>query len=54
MAPTAIPLAKQVLRGLHSDQAVRVAGRALRARTAPEIEKLLGEFLAPRETVRNE
>ena len=54
MAPTAIPLAKQVLRGLHSDQAVRVAGRALRARTAPEIEALLGEFLAPRETVRND
>ncbi len=54
MAPTAIPLAKQVLRGLHSDQAVCVAGRALRARTAPEIEALLGEFLAPRETVRND
>ena len=54
MAPTAIPLAKQALRGLHSDQASHVAGRALRARTAPEIEKLLGEFLAPQETVRNE
>jgi phosphotransferase system enzyme I (PtsI) len=54
MAPTAIPLAKQVLRGLHSKQAAHVAARALRARTAPEIEKLLGELLAPRETVRNE
>jgi hypothetical protein len=43
-----------VLRGLHSDQAAHVAARALRARTAPEIEKLLGGFLAPRETVRNE
>jgi phosphotransferase system enzyme I (PtsI) len=54
MAPTAIPLAKQALRRLHSDQASHVAGRALRARTAAEIEKLLGEFLAPQETVRNE
>ena len=54
MAPTAIPLAKQVLRGLHSDRAAHVAARALRARTAAEIEKLLARFLAPQETVRND
>jgi phosphotransferase system enzyme I (PtsI) len=54
MAPTAIPLAKQVLRGLHSDRAAHVAARALRARTAADIEQLLAQFLAPQETVRNE
>jgi phosphotransferase system enzyme I (PtsI) len=54
MAPTAIPLAKQVLRGLDSGQAARVARRALRAGTAGEIDKLLVEFLAPREAVRKE
>ena len=54
MAPTAIPLAKQALRGLHSDQAARVAARALRARTAAEIEALLIEFLAPQEAVRKD
>jgi phosphotransferase system enzyme I (PtsI) len=54
MAPTAIPLAKQVLRGLHSDRAAHVAARALRARTAAEIEQLLAQFLAPQETVRND
>jgi phosphoenolpyruvate-protein phosphotransferase (PTS system enzyme I) len=54
MAPTAIPLAKQVLRGLHSDRAAQIAGRALRARCAPEIEQLLGEFLAPQETVKHD
>jgi phosphoenolpyruvate-protein phosphotransferase (PTS system enzyme I) len=54
MAPTAIPLAKQVLRGLHSGQAAQMAARALRARTGGEIEKLLVEFTAPQETVRND
>ena len=54
MAPTAIPLAKQVLRGLHSDRAAHIAARALRARTAAEIEQLLAHFLAPQETVRND
>jgi phosphotransferase system enzyme I (PtsI) len=53
MAATAIPLAKQVLRGLHSDQAARVAARALRARTAEEIQKLLIESLAPQEAARD-
>jgi phosphotransferase system enzyme I (PtsI) len=50
MAPTAIPLAKQALRGLHADRASHMAARALRARTAAEIEKLLAQFLAPQET----
>jgi phosphoenolpyruvate-protein phosphotransferase (PTS system enzyme I) len=54
MAPTAIPLAKQALRGLHSRQAAQMAARALRARTGGEIEKLLVEFTAPQETVRND
>jgi phosphotransferase system enzyme I (PtsI) len=49
MAPTAIPLAKQVLRGLHAGNAASVAARALRAGTAAEVEKTLLEFLAPQE-----
>ena len=46
MAPTAIPLAKQVLRGLHAADAAKVAARALRARTAAEVEQLLVEFVS--------
>jgi phosphotransferase system enzyme I (PtsI) len=49
MAPTAIPLAKQVLRGLHAGNAATVAARTLRAGTAAEIESALLEFLAPQE-----
>ena len=49
MAPTAIPLAKQVLRGLHAGNAATMAARTLRAGTAAEIEKALLEFLAPQE-----
>lgn len=49
MAPTAISLAKQVLRGLSAREAANVAARTLRAPTAAEIEKLLMEFLAPQE-----
>jgi len=52
MAPTAIPLAKQALRRLHSDQAARVAARAVRARTAGEIQQLLSAFRAEQEPVR--
>jgi phosphoenolpyruvate-protein phosphotransferase (PTS system enzyme I) len=47
MAPTAIPLAKQVLRDLRASDAARVAARALRAPTAADVEKTLIEFLAP-------
>ena len=48
MAPSAIPLAKQVLRELRASEAERVAARALRAATADEVEKQLTDFLAPR------
>jgi phosphoenolpyruvate-protein phosphotransferase (PTS system enzyme I) len=48
MAATAIPLAKQVLRGLDTGEATRLAGQALRARTAAEVEQALIRFLAPR------
>jgi phosphotransferase system enzyme I (PtsI) len=48
MAPTAIPLAKQVLRELNASDAARVAARTLRAATAADVEKELLEFLAPR------
>jgi phosphotransferase system enzyme I (PtsI) len=52
MTPTAIPLAKQVLRGLRAGDASRVAARALRARTAAEVEHVLIQFLAPQEVKR--
>jgi phosphotransferase system enzyme I (PtsI) len=53
MAPTAIPLAKQVLRGLRVGEATRMAARALKGRTAGDIEKVLIEFLAPVEIKGN-
>jgi phosphoenolpyruvate-protein phosphotransferase (PTS system enzyme I) len=49
MAATAIPLAKQVLRGLRAEDARRVASRALRAPTAADVERTLVEFLTPQE-----
>jgi len=52
MAPTAIPLAKQVLRSLSAGDAARAAARALRAHTAADVEKTLIDFLAPQETSR--
>ena len=52
MALTAIPLAKQVLRGLNAGDAARVAARALRARTAADVERELLQFLAPLEIKR--
>ena len=48
MAPTAIPLAKQAVRRLRAVEATTMAARALRARTATDVEKLLGEFLTSR------
>ncbi len=51
MAPTAIPLAKQALRGLNASEATSVAARAIRARTATDVERLLGEFLSARTKV---
>ena len=47
MAPTAIPLAKRVLRGLKASEARQAAGRALRARTKDEVEQCLMEWLTP-------
>ncbi len=49
MAPTAIPLAKQALRGVRARAAQTLAARALRARTAAEIKDLLTAFVAPHE-----
>lgn len=45
MAPTAIPLAKQVLREMNAGEAARAAGRALRAATAADVERELVSFL---------
>jgi phosphotransferase system enzyme I (PtsI) len=47
MAPTAIPLAKRVVRGLRVSDAQRAAGRALRAQTGADVEKTLIELMAP-------
>ena len=47
MAPSAIPVAKQVLRDLRASDAARIAARALRAPTAADVEKTLIEFMAP-------
>jgi phosphotransferase system enzyme I (PtsI) len=52
MAPSAIPLAKQVLRDLNAADAARAAARALRAATAADVERELIEFLAP-QTVKH-
>lgn len=52
MALTAIPLAKQVVRGLNAAEAGRVAARALRARTAADVEREILQFLAPLEIKR--
>jgi phosphotransferase system enzyme I (PtsI) len=47
MAPAAIPVAKQVVRGLQIPETVRLASRALRAATTDEVERTLAEFMAP-------
>jgi phosphotransferase system enzyme I (PtsI) len=47
MAPTAIPLAKRVIRALRASEARTAAKRALTARTASEIEKNLSELAEP-------
>ena len=52
MAPTAIPLAKQVLREMRAADAAVVAARALRAPTAAGVEKLLLDHLALQPTNR--
>ena len=47
MSPTAIPLAKRVLRGLKASDAKHAASRALRAHTTAEVEQCLMELLTP-------
>jgi phosphotransferase system enzyme I (PtsI) len=47
MAPTALPLAKQVLRDLRVCDATRVGAIALRAATAADVERALIDFMAP-------
>ena len=49
MAPSAIVVAKQVLRGMHTAEARQIANRSLRARTSADVEQTLTEFLAPHE-----
>ena len=49
MAPTAIPVAKQLLRGVSAAEARRAAGRALKAGTPADVEKALAEIFAPQE-----
>jgi phosphotransferase system enzyme I (PtsI) len=53
MAPSAIPLAKRVIRGLRGDEARIAAGRALRARTAAEVEQVMSEMTEPAESRRS-
>jgi phosphotransferase system enzyme I (PtsI) len=47
MSPTAIPLAKRVLRGLKASDAKHAASRALRAHTTAEVVQCLMELLTP-------
>jgi phosphotransferase system enzyme I (PtsI) len=47
MAPTAIPMAKRVIRGLRASDARVAARRALGASTAAEIENVLSELAEP-------
>jgi phosphotransferase system enzyme I (PtsI) len=46
MSPAAIPVAKQVVRGIRIADTLRLAGRALKAATAAEVEKVLAESMA--------
>ena len=47
MAPTAIAVAKQLLRGVSAAEARRVAARALKAGTPADVEKTLTEIYTP-------
>jgi phosphotransferase system enzyme I (PtsI) len=53
MVPAAIPLAKRVIRGLRASSARVAAGRALKARTAAEVERGLSELVEPVESRRS-
>jgi phosphotransferase system enzyme I (PtsI) len=43
MTPAAIPIAKQIVRGLRVSDTARLAGRALKAATAADVEKVLAD-----------
>ena len=49
MTPTAVPLAKRVLRSLKASDAKLAAGRALRAKTTQEVEQCLTALHTPAE-----
>ena len=46
MTPAAIPVAKQIVRGLRVSDTARLAGRALKAATAADVEKVLADSFA--------
>ena len=46
MTPAAIPVVKQVVRGIRISDTVRLASRALKAATAADVEKVLADSLA--------
>jgi phosphoenolpyruvate-protein phosphotransferase (PTS system enzyme I) len=46
MTPAAIPVVKQIVRGLRIGDTVRLASRALKAATAADVEKVLADSLA--------
>jgi phosphotransferase system enzyme I (PtsI) len=46
MTSAAIPMAREVVRDLHADEARRIASHALRLSSAPEIEQFLVDSLA--------
>ena len=50
MTPAAIPVAKQVVRGLRLSDTRRLANRVLRAATTDEVEKVLAESMATAKT----
>jgi len=47
MTPAAIPIAKQVVRGLRLADTRRLATRVLKAATADEVERVLAEAMSP-------
>jgi phosphotransferase system enzyme I (PtsI) len=48
MTPAAIPAAKQVVRSLRIADTIRLAGRALKAATVADVEKVLADAHAVR------
>jgi phosphoenolpyruvate-protein kinase (PTS system EI component) len=46
MSPSAIPVAKQVVRGIRISDTARLASRALKAATASDVEKVLAESMS--------